>query len=260
MSSATEWHAEEYALVSGLQAAMAAEALALVALKGTENVLDVGCGDGKITAQIAAREPGGSVVGVDPSQEMIDFARQHFDAEAYPNLRFHTADARHLDFHEAFDWVVSFNALHWIPDQDAALRSIASALKPGGVAQLRFVYKGELKSLESVIEDTRLSPKWNRFFTGFSRPYLHLTPDEYTTTAQRCGLDIVEIRTSAKAWDFKTRAAFRRFGAATFVAWTNLLPDELIAEFVDDVLDRYAGLSGDNVFRYYQMDVTAKRP
>lgn len=173
MSSATEWDAEEYALVSGLQAAMAAEALALVVLNGTERVLDVGCGDGKITAQIAAREHRGSVVGVDPSHEMIRFACEHFDAAAYPNLKFHVADARNLNFVAEFDWVVSFNALHWVLDQDAALRSIAAALKPGGVAQLRLVCNGERKSLESVIDDTRLSGKWRNYFPGFSSPYLH---------------------------------------------------------------------------------------
>ena len=64
----TEWAAAEYARRSQLQESMAAEVLALLELKGSEHVLDVGCGDGKITAQIAARVPHGAVVGVDASQ------------------------------------------------------------------------------------------------------------------------------------------------------------------------------------------------
>ena len=67
---------------------MAKEVLALLALKGSERVLDVGCGNGKVTAEIAARVPEGSVVGVDSSAEMIGSARHQFGPEVRPNLRF----------------------------------------------------------------------------------------------------------------------------------------------------------------------------
>ena len=70
----TEWDATEYSRRSALQEAMAGEVLALLDLKGSERALDVGCGDGKITGQIASRASKGSVVGVDPSRDMIGFA------------------------------------------------------------------------------------------------------------------------------------------------------------------------------------------
>ena len=66
----TEWDAPGYARIAELQEAMAAEAISLLDLKGTERVLDLGCGNGKVTAEIAARVPGGTVVGVvDTSEE-----------------------------------------------------------------------------------------------------------------------------------------------------------------------------------------------
>ena len=74
----TEWNAAEYERVSGLQAAMAEEVLALLDLEGSERVLDVGCGQGKITAEIAARLPRGAILGVDSPHEMIAFASSHF--------------------------------------------------------------------------------------------------------------------------------------------------------------------------------------
>ena len=117
----TEWDAAEYARRSSLQEAMAEEALALLNLEGSQRVLDVGCGDGKITAQIAARLSNGTVTGVDSSQDMIGFASSHFGPTLRPNLRFEVADARCLPFREEFDLVVSFNALHWVPEQEAAL-------------------------------------------------------------------------------------------------------------------------------------------
>ena len=90
----TEWNAAEYSRRSSLQEAMAQEVLALLDLKDSERILDVGCGDGKITAEIASRVPRGSVVGVDPSGEMISFAQSHFGPVTRPNLRFQVADAR----------------------------------------------------------------------------------------------------------------------------------------------------------------------
>src|ERR1700730_3809121 len=142
----TEWDAAEYSRRSGLQQAMAEEVLALLDLEGPERVLDVGCGDGKITAEIAARVPRGTVVGVDSSHDMIAFASSHFGPAVRPNLRFEVADARRLPFREEFDLVISFNALHWLPEQDAALRSIRSAMKSDGLAQLRLVPAGARKS------------------------------------------------------------------------------------------------------------------
>ena len=114
----TEWNAAEYSRRSSLQEAMAQEVLALLDLTGSERILDVGCGEGKITAEIASRAPRASVVGVDPSGDMISFAQSHFGPATRPNLRFQVADARRLPFQDEFDLVVSFNALHWIPEQD----------------------------------------------------------------------------------------------------------------------------------------------
>ena len=94
----TEWDAAAYARISGLQAAMAAEVLALLQFEGDEQVLDVGCGNGAITSQIATRVPRGSVTGVDPSREMIAYATGHFGPGAFPNLRFDLCDARTLPF------------------------------------------------------------------------------------------------------------------------------------------------------------------
>lgn len=261
----TEWDASDYAQISGLQQAMAEEVLSLLHLEGTERVLDVGCGNGKITAKIAERLRDGAVVGVDPSSEMIAFADRHF-ASARPNLRFEVGDARCLRFREEFDLVVSFNALHWIPapEQDTALRSLRTAMKPNALAQLRLVPAGKRKSLENVIEETRRSPRWSGYFQGFHDPYLHLTPEQYAAAAERNGLRIRHINTQDKSWDFGSRAAFLSFGSVTFIAWTQYLPETERLEFVVDVLDRYRAVAADgpgeeNTFKFYQMDVTLAR-
>jgi trans-aconitate 2-methyltransferase len=257
----TEWDAAGYAHISGLQKAMADEVLALLDLKGSERVLDVGCGDGKITAQIAARVARGEVVGVDPSQDMIAFASSHFGVAEAGRLRFEVADARCLPFRSEFDLVVSFNALHWVPQQDAALRSIRASMVPGARAQLRLVTAGERKSLESVVEDTRQSPRWNSWFGDFHDPYLRLTPEQYAALAKRSGLRVLEMRTQQKTWDFGSRPAFFAFSSVGLVEWTRHLPESEREPFVNEVLDRYRALAvehgdGECVFTFYQTDIT----
>src|ERR1700727_3602384 len=106
----TEWNASEYDRISALQATMAEEALATLKLQGNERILDVGCGNGKTTAEIASRVPQGAVVGVDASSDMIGFAAAHSDL--HPNLKFAVAHARNLPYHRQFDRHLSFNALY----------------------------------------------------------------------------------------------------------------------------------------------------
>jgi len=266
----TEWDAAGYSRISSLQAAMAQEVIALLDLNGSERVLDVGCGDGKITAEIAARLPRGSVVGVDPSHDMIGFAEKHFTRStshgvSLRHLRFEVADARRLSFKNEFDLAVSFNALHWIPEQDAALRSIYSALVPSGEAQLRLVTAGVRQSLESVVEETRTAPGWKSYFKNFQDPYLRLTPDEYVAVAERNGFRVLRVDTQDHAWDFGSRAAFANFSAVGLVAWTNRLPPAERPKFIDDVLDRYRAVAvsragEENTFKFYQTDFALTKP
>ena len=264
----TEWQAGDYYRQSSLQQAMAEEQLGQLALGGDECILDVGCGDGKITAEIAARVPGGSILGVDPSRDMIAFASSHFGPPARANLRFEVADARSLPYREEFDLVVSFNALHWVPEQDAALGSIRAALRPGGRATLRFVPQGRRKCLEDVIEDVRQRARWANYFPGFQRPYVHFTPEEYRALAERWGFQVLRLRVGDKAWDFKAREALAAFARATFVEWTRCLPEGEREPFITEVLDRYQvvaadGLEEANTFKFYQMEVLlapAQRP
>ncbi len=257
----TEWNAAEYSRRSSLQEAMAQEVLALLDLKGAERILDVGCGDGKITAEIASRAARGLIVGVDPSRDMISFAQSHFGPATRPNLRFEVADARCLPFKHEFELVVSFNALHWVPEQDVALGSIHSALTSGGRAQLRLVAKGARKSLENVAEETRRTSKWSAYFREFHDPYLHLTSDEYAVMAERNGFRVLGVNTREHAWDFGSRAAFSAFAAVGCVEWTRRLPEAERPEFINDVLDRYRAVAADdtgeeNTFKFYQMDIS----
>ena len=266
----TEWNAAEYAKLSGLQAAMAEQVLVLLRgrLRGDERVLDLGCGNGKVTREVAALVPRGSVIGVDASAKMVEFAQGAASTDsgdrgaAHPNLRFEVRDARRLTFRHEFDLVVSFNALHWVPEveQSSALQGICAALKHGGSAQLRLVPRGERKSLEDVIQETADSQRWAKYFDRIRDPYLHMTPTAYAALAEECGLRVESVETKDHAWDFGSPAGFAAFAVVTFVEWSQHVPEPERDEFVTDALACYREVAGDNrTFRFYQMDVTARR-
>ena len=90
------WNAADYAANSAVQQTWARELIAQLHLRGDEHILDVGCGDGKVTAEIARAVPRGSVAGVDASAPMIEFARQTFPRGKVPNLEFQVMDAREI--------------------------------------------------------------------------------------------------------------------------------------------------------------------
>ena len=96
-----------------------------------ERILDVGCGTGQLSAQIAAA--GAEVVGMDLSVEMVEAAHEQF-----PDLSFAVGDARDFSFAEPFDAVFSNAALHWVKSPEEVLACIVACLGPGGrfVAEL----------------------------------------------------------------------------------------------------------------------------
>src|SRR5262249_12224499 len=109
-----------------------------------ERILDVGCGTGHLTAQIA--QSGASVVGLDNSPEMLTAARA-----AYPGLEFVQADARQFTFAEPFDAVFSNAALHWVREPQRVIRCIREALKPGGRFVAELGGKGNVQTIAHAL-------------------------------------------------------------------------------------------------------------
>jgi trans-aconitate 2-methyltransferase len=255
----TQWNAELYRKCSSLQQTMATDVLQALEVTSSDRVLDVGCGDGRITSEIASRVPKGYVVGVDASSNMIELASE----KSASNLYFAVADARSLPFSHEFDLVVSFNALHWIHEQDLALASVHKSLRPGAIAHLRLVPMDARKSIETVLEETRNSATWSEYFRGFSDPYLRLTEEEYCSLAQKNGFRVERVKTESKTWDFRTRAEFSAFSYVTMIEWTKRLPESLRSPFINDVLDKYRAVAvekqgEENTFKFYQMTIVLK--
>jgi SAM-dependent methyltransferase len=119
-----DWKAETYEKHAHFVPALGQAVLDLLAPKAGERILDLACGDGVLTAKIAAA--GASVYGVDGSADMIAAATAR-------GLEARVMDGMNLRFDHEFDAVFSNAALHWMKaDPDAVIRGVAGALKPGG--------------------------------------------------------------------------------------------------------------------------------
>jgi len=248
-----DWDGKGYEQISDLQRHLAQRTLSELTFGGGERVLDVGCGDGFITRAIAARLPEGSVLGIDASPRMIQAATSRPDP-AGTVVTFLVGDVLGLPFVDEFDVVVSFNVLHWLVDQQAALSVICRAAKPGGRVIVQQVCAGPRRSLEQLAMDVCSRPRWRAAFTGFAAPFFHVDPVEYPGIAADAGLAVTSQTVDDISWDFGSRAAFTRWCTVGFADWTaRLAPDSIVA-WVDEVVDGYQSMIGrPGLFRFMQL-------
>lgn len=248
-----DWNGSEYVDVSALQRTMIAKAMSRLHFEPDDWVLDIGCGDGHLTAAIAASVPNGGAVGADASPRMIEVATASVAGGESPPL-FVVADALALPFTQCFDAAVSFNALHWVPRQDEALRQIAHVVKAGGRITVQMVCAGERPSLEATAMSVTRRPEWRDHFRGFSAPFVHVAPSEFRAVAETAGLRVHDLTVADETWQFDSRDAFHRWCAVGSTAWTDRLPQEERDRFVADEVAAYeAVVERPGLFRFLQM-------
>jgi trans-aconitate methyltransferase len=137
------WNTEAYAANGRFVATLASSVVALLAPQPGEHILDLGCGDGALTEQLAAT--GAVLLGVDASPTMISAARQR-------NLNVEQHDATALPFHQQFDAVFSNAALHWITDQQAVLTGVHRALRSGGRFVAEMGGQGNIAAIRTALQ------------------------------------------------------------------------------------------------------------
>jgi len=171
------WNSGRYGEVARFVTDLGAPALDLLAPRPGERILDLGCGDGPLTARIAAL--GCEAVGVDGSASMVDAARRL-------GLDARRMDGQALQFCAEFDAVFSNAALHWMTRGAEVIDGVWRALRPGG----RFV--GEFGGQDNVAAITAaLNAARARRGLGALAPWFNPGPDEYARMLGERGFEVL---------------------------------------------------------------------
>ena len=223
------WDATGYEKNFSFVPAFGAAAMDLIDAEAGARCLDLGCGNGTLTAELAAS--GLDVVGMDASPEMIDLARA-----THPELRFVLGDATSFSLDAPVDVVFSNSMLHWIDRElhPAALARVAAALVPGG--QLVFECGGH--GCGARIH-AALARTFARHGLDYQMPFFFPTVGEYAPLVEAAGLRVTHAflfdRPSALTGPDGMADWIRMFVRRPFEGMEPALEARIVAEAVDEL-------------------------
>ncbi|MFE1359673.1 methyltransferase domain-containing protein [Streptomyces harbinensis] len=174
-------------------------------LRPGQRLLDVGCGPGTISADLAERVAGdgGEVVALDAAPGVLEQARAAANARGVTNIRFTTGDALALDFPDgAFDVTHAHQVLQHLADPVAALREMRRVTRPGGVVAVRDADYAAMTWFPEVPGLT----EWAALYRAVARANGG-EPDagrRLLSWARQAGF--TDVRSSAGVWTFATEA------------------------------------------------------
>ena len=189
---AQTWSAGTYDAHARFVSDLAGDVLAWLDPRAGERILDVGCGDGVLTAELVRR--GADVAGVDTSDDLLraamgrGLAVKHMNGEA-------------LDFQAEFDAVFSNAALHWMLDGAAVVAGVRRALRLGG----RFVAEfGGHGNVAAIVTALRAVAKARGGDASLSGPWFFPTPAEYRGLLEAEGFTVRRIGLYPRPTPLKT--------------------------------------------------------
>lgn len=175
------WNAETYAANARFVSQLGMPVVSLLDPKAGERILDLGCGDGKLTAELC--KLGCDVVGIDPSQDFVQAAQKL-------GIKASVTDARTLNYSEEFEGVFSNAVLHWIPEARKVTDNVYRALKPGG----RFVGEfGGHGNIAAIMTSLVATLRHRGIQVTDKLGWYYPTPSEYAAVLQQSGFSIASI-------------------------------------------------------------------
>jgi trans-aconitate 2-methyltransferase len=256
------WAASEYYENSSIQFKASMDLLKEITIRENESILDIGCGDGKITALISKLVPNGNILGIDLSQEMIKFASSKFANSEYPNLSYQHQDARELAFENRFDTIFSSYALHWIVDFENFMRKASRAARKNG--RIAFTIPlGISAPLEQATSELMKSIKWSHYFTDYEEPWQFSSQSRYLEMIREAGFEVEKCEEKNHQKKFASRKDIELY-IIQWYPYIHQIADNAKSIFYKELMERYfeleANISENHVnFEFPQIDIIAHK-
>lgn len=229
-----EFDGEKYKIASTPQKEWGKSLISNISLQGNERILDLGCGDGYVTEQLALLVPSGKVLGIDASVGMIKTAKKI----RRDNLEFIPMDINELCFSDEFDIIFSNAALHWVKDHKQLLRNSHAALKAGGILLWDFGSDGNCSNFLTVIQNKIIEDKYIEFFKDFEMPWFMPSKKHYTELITNIGYSHFTITEVNRDRYFPTSDAMIKWiDQPCIVPFMECIPDPLKSTFRKEVID-----------------------
>jgi trans-aconitate methyltransferase len=240
MEARVQWNAADYHHNASAQTGWGREVHARLALRGDEALVDLGCGDGRLTAELADRLPRGRVVGVDADPDMIAYARAHHARE---NLAFVQADVRTFDVAAALarraDGVVSTAALHWVAEQEAVLRRCREHLAPGGRLCFQMGGRGNCEEIIAAARLVACEPRWSRWLQGFASPWRFQAPEDYLRWLEATGFRPARVQLVPKDMVHEGPGALAAWIRTTWMPLLDRVPAPLRPSLAQAIVEQH---------------------
>ena len=186
-----KWDAQTYDAVKAPQIDAGRELIAVAGIRENDAILDLGCGTGKLTVELARLARLGRVTGLDPSPEMLAKAREA--SAAFGKLRLLELPAQTMEFVDEFDLVFSNSALQWVKEQEQVMSRVSRSLRKGGRIAVQMPAKNFCAEFFDAVEGAVSSLGYERFFEKWRSPWRFPEKEEYEAILAAAGFQSQKV-------------------------------------------------------------------
>ncbi|KAF2456869.1 S-adenosyl-L-methionine-dependent methyltransferase [Lineolata rhizophorae] len=242
-----QWSSKTYNEAGGFVPKLASKVVELLSPSPSDHILDIGCGDGPLTAQIAQTIPSGKILGLDASESMIKTAKEKFTST---NCTFERQDCAQLNgtaFAQGqWDKVFSNAAFHWIlgaaENHLTVFRGLFAALRPGGTLVFEMGGAGNIAEVHTALIGSLMAHGMSKSAAEKANPWCFPSVEEMRNFLSQAGFDISLVESEYRPTRLTDKS---RDGGGGLEGWIRLFGDSFLQVVPEEKRDEIVSWAAD---------------